>query len=58
MLTVARWRRRAEENSVGCLAENLKRLTYQTKHLEQLPGVNYIMSLRDRKASKRGCCVR
>lgn len=30
---------------------------YQAEHLEQLPGVNYIMSLRDRKASKRGCCA-
>lgn len=30
---------------------------YQTEHLEQLPGVNYIMSLRDRKASKKGCCA-
>lgn len=30
---------------------------YQTEHLEQLPGVNYIMSLRDGKAPKRGCCA-
>lgn len=44
-----------ERTQLGCVAKNLGRVTDQTEHSEQLPGVNYIMSLCDREASKRSC---
>lgn len=57
--TVARWRRRAGEDSaqlrcrerVGGGADKRD----QTEHSEQLPGVNYITSLCDTEASERSC---
>lgn len=55
---VARWRRRAGEDSARLRCkERVEDNRDQTEHSEQLPGVNYIMSLCDREASKRSCCA-
>lgn len=45
-----------ERTQLGRVAVNLWRDNRdQTEHSEQLPGVNYIMSLCDTEASERGC---